>query len=145
MPSTIEHPVEAHRCVPVEKMHDFRQIFWGSWFYEIVYVVRHDTQRMEMQRGRGAEGKEQGTLNSPLLPLANLHKHTLWALVRNPGLSNQTDRLLAVVTPKSPFLKEANQFAQLHDGHYDVVQLQFVRAVGSVNMNHSNRFCIKKS
>ncbi|BBD66458.1 hypothetical protein NIES4072_62720 [Nostoc commune NIES-4072] len=50
-----------------------------------------------------------------------------------------------LLTPKSPFLKEANQFVQLREGRYDVVQLQFVRAVGSVNMNHSNHFCIKKS
>ncbi|MBD2562128.1 MULTISPECIES: hypothetical protein [Nostoc] len=26
------------------------------------------SHKFEMQRGRGAEGKEQGTLNSPLLP-----------------------------------------------------------------------------
>ena len=68
---------------------EHRTFFLEDPFYNLMefkYYTRI-SHKFEMQRGRGAEGKEQGTLNSPLLPCspapllpcspAPLHKHRL--------------------------------------------------------------------
>ena len=49
MPRAVEHPVETHRRVPIQEVHNFRQIFLCSWFYQIMDAVRHNAQGLKFE------------------------------------------------------------------------------------------------
>ena len=47
--AAIEHAVEAHRRVPVEPVHDFGQIFRLCRFNQVMDVIAHDAQGIELK------------------------------------------------------------------------------------------------
>jgi len=46
---TVEHPIEAHRRVPVEPMHDSGQIIRLLRFQQIMHMVAHDAETIELE------------------------------------------------------------------------------------------------
>jgi hypothetical protein len=49
MSRAVEHSVKAHRCVPIEKVHDFRQILRLFRFDEVMDVVAHNAQGVKSE------------------------------------------------------------------------------------------------
>jgi len=49
MPRPVQHPVKAHGCVPVEPVHNLGQIFRVLRFYQVMHVVAHDAQGIELK------------------------------------------------------------------------------------------------
>jgi hypothetical protein len=45
--AAVKHAVEAHGCVPVEPVHEARQVLRLVWFEQVVYMVAHDAQTVE--------------------------------------------------------------------------------------------------
>jgi hypothetical protein len=49
MPRAVEHPVEAHGCVPVQPMPNLGQIFRFHGFQKVVDVVRHNAKCIQLE------------------------------------------------------------------------------------------------
>ena len=45
----VEHPVKAHGSIPVEEVHDFRQIIRLNRFNQIVDVIRHNADCIQLK------------------------------------------------------------------------------------------------
>ncbi len=49
MPGSLEQPIEAHSRVPVQPVHYFGQLFCLSGLQQIMDVVAHDTQSVQLE------------------------------------------------------------------------------------------------
>ncbi len=49
MPRPVQHPIKAHGGVPVETVHDARQVLWDCGFEHIVDMIRHDAEGIELE------------------------------------------------------------------------------------------------
>jgi hypothetical protein len=49
MPRAIEHPVKAHGGVPIEPVHDFRQILRLCGFEQVMDVIAHYAQSIQLE------------------------------------------------------------------------------------------------
>ncbi len=46
---SLQHAIEAHRCIPVEPVHDAGQVFRLVWFQKIVHVIAHDAESVKLK------------------------------------------------------------------------------------------------
>ena len=47
--AAVEHPIETHGGIPVEPVHDTRQVLWGCGFEHIVDMITHDAEGVKFK------------------------------------------------------------------------------------------------
>jgi hypothetical protein len=49
MPRAIEHSIETHGSIPIQPMHNLWQLFRDRRFEQIMNVIAHDADRIELE------------------------------------------------------------------------------------------------
>jgi hypothetical protein len=49
MPRPVQHPVEAHGTIPIEQMHNLRQLLWLFGLQQVVDMVAHNAERIQLE------------------------------------------------------------------------------------------------